>query len=226
MDPNAKRETHPAYALIGISRWTRGGATEKSGAYRLFGSSVNNYSGISLEISRAEVVHDLGSDHYSEQECLIEVEMSEAQFASLITTMNSGPGVPCTLRYIDKKKVEDLPNKPMETEKIRRTFEKKMERWETQFKEMADEIKGLLAKKSLLAADKKRITDLTVTISMEMKNNITFLMDQFNASADDVVAQAKAEIEGFVNAVVRKTGLEQIKQHGVGLLEYKEEPKP
>jgi hypothetical protein len=223
MDKDAKRETHPAYGLIGISRWTAGGARSR-GAYRLFGSSVDNHSGISLEIKRAEVYHDLGSDHYFDLGNIIEVEMSESQFATMITTMNSGPGTPCTIRAVDGKPVEKLPNVPMETEKIRQNFAAKMAKWRKQFDAMGAEIDELMKKKSLLAADKVRIKDLTSQIAAEMQNNVVFLMDQFNASADDVVAQCKAEIAGFIDGAVRRTGLEQIRQHGVGLLEHKGGP--
>jgi hypothetical protein len=225
MDPNAKPETHPAYGLIGISRWTAGGARDR-GAYRLFGSSVDNHSGISLEISRCEVVHDLGDDHYFESDHIIEVMMSESQFASLITTMNSGPGVPCTIRTIEGEPMGPLPNVPMRAEKIRQTFAKKMEKWKHQFDAMGAEIEELMKKKSLLAVDKKRINDLTATIAQEMEGNLTFLMDQFNDSADEIVAESKTEISGFIEAAVRRTGLEQLRQHASGLLEHKEEPKP
>lgn len=225
MDPNAKPETHPAYGLIGISRWTAGGARDR-GAYRLFGSSVDNHSGISLEISRCEVVHDLGNDHYFERDHIIEVMMSESQFASMITTMNSGPGTPCTIRALAGKPVEPLPNVPMRAEKIRQTFAADMAKWKKQFDAMGAEVETLMKKKSLLAADKKRIIDLTAEIALKMKSHMTFLMDQFNDSADEIVAESKAEVSGFIEAAVRRTGLEQLRQHAQGLLEHKEEPKP
>lgn len=219
-DDDEKMETHPAYGLVRFSRFSIGGGVRWR---RFFGSSIESMTGISLTICRARVQHRLGSDYYFGDDELIEVMMTESQFASLLTTMNVGSGIPCTIRHINGKKAPDLPDRQPEAMKIRESFKAKTAEWANRMKTMTDEIDTLLNKKgSLTVVEKKKIRDLTVTFADEMRMNATFLVDQFNESVDGVMANAKTEVEAFVNSAAQKTGLEILRGRGKTLLGMEE----
>ena len=93
-----KKETHehPSYGVISFSR-TYGG--EKN----LFGSSIKHQNTIRMKVSHAKLERRLNEDHVYEKDKIIEVEMSEAQFAQAITSLNSAAGVPVTLLYTQKE---------------------------------------------------------------------------------------------------------------------------
>jgi len=59
----------------------------------------------------AEKERHLNRDWFHKKKHLIEVEMSQTQFAEMITSLNVGDGVPCTIRYLpDKHRIEDPPD--------------------------------------------------------------------------------------------------------------------
>ncbi len=208
-------EKHPAFGLASFSRQSIGGVKN----HRLFGSSIDSFHTIKFTVSEAEVYHRLGADHFHDHREVIELEMTEAQFAQLLTTMNSGPGVPVTIRHINGKRTPKLPDIPVEAAKIRDKFRDDMEKWTTQLRTTTVEIEALLNKKGALnQVEKARVLELTSKLVSEMQGHTTFLVDQFNESVDGVLVQAKAEIEGFINAAIQRTGLKALQGQAGKLL--------
>ena len=105
-DDEFERE-HPSYGILHISR-TSGGTS----AIRLFGSPLaTHYGTIRLTISKGKWIHGLNHDRYfGMSKDFIEVEMSAAQFADAITSLNMGSGTPCTIRYVGGERVPDPPD--------------------------------------------------------------------------------------------------------------------
>ena len=101
--------SHESYGMVQFSR-----ITGRSG--RLFGSSLPDQgSFIRLRVVRADRRHHLGRDWYhGESKVLFEADLSNVQFAELITTMNHGQGAPCTLRFCDGKPMEKPPEEKLE----------------------------------------------------------------------------------------------------------------
>jgi hypothetical protein len=86
-------ETHPSYGVVMLSR--------ASGSPTLFGSKLRNHGQfIILQLCNAKVRREDGDETYFGTDRVAEVWLSAAQFASLLTTMNTAPGVPCTLRSV------------------------------------------------------------------------------------------------------------------------------
>ena len=106
MSFDGPEEKHPSYGTVGLSRIT------SSGGNKLFGSHLeHHHDTMLLRIHSAALMHDLGCDWvHADMNPLIEVELSPAQFASMLTTTNVGNGVPCTIRRLDGALVEDVPH--------------------------------------------------------------------------------------------------------------------
>src|ERR1044072_9591215 len=100
-------EQHPAWGMIGASRVSH----SPPGAV-LFDSDIRHQHSVVIRIGKATRRRDLHRDWLYRKREFIEVEMSEAQWASFVSSMNSGDGVACTLRYRDGERIPGMPYAP------------------------------------------------------------------------------------------------------------------
>jgi hypothetical protein len=93
-------EIHPSFGLVSISR--------VSGSRRLFESPFEHQHYITLSISRADRSRtDLHYNHIMPCGEIVEVAMSEVQFAQMVTSLNMGVGTPCTISHLDGEMVKE-----------------------------------------------------------------------------------------------------------------------
>jgi hypothetical protein len=184
--------THPAYGLIKFNRRTGSRRT-------LFGSSIEHHDTISLAISQANITRGLNNDWYHAGKCLVEVEMSYAQFADAITSLNVGEGVPCTVTW--QNGVGMLPNPPFInkceqfTDEVSKSLAEKSEK----ASEMLEKVKDILVNKtSISKADRKTIFDSMSWLAGNFGSSSNeFVKRQFEEQMEKTVHEAKCEIEAF-----------------------------
>jgi len=213
MKEDDDKQTHPSYGLASFSRRT-------GNPGRLFGSPLPNHQAyVTLAIRTGHLMKETtsGQERYfgSIRGDLIEVDLSSAQFAELLTTMNVGLGVPCTIRYVNNKRVEDPPEIPQEVEKVRTHFAEKMKEAAQDFKEQRKSVEALLEKKSLSQADRKQIANALGRVEMMLTSSAPFYLEMFEESAQKVVLHAKSEIDAFVTHNVFTEGLKAIAERKV-----------
>jgi len=216
MKERSEKESHPSYALAGFSRVT--------GSMPLFQSHVQCQSMVMLRIAPAEVEHHLGRDwvHRSGKQ-YIEVAFSPAQFAQLLTTMNVGDGVPCTIIRYEGKGVEEPPSQVPEATKVRETFKKDIEQLIANLGKICDEQEEILSKPRINKADKEALRDITYRTYRWISDSAPFLAECFGENIGKVVTQAKAEIDNFLTTVAIQTGLAELKKKmSVPVLEHSE----
>lgn len=203
-DDEFERE-HPSYGILHISR-TSGGTS----AIRLFGSPLaTHYGTIRLTISKGKWSHGLHYDRYfGMNKDFIEIEMSAAQFADAITSLNIGSGTPCTIRYVDGKRVENPPDHATEAEHIRENFEDSLGKYAEKARTYRKKIEELTTKLSTKAREEIRVA-LDV-MEQQLTSNVPFVVKQFQEATTRVTTAAKAEVEAFVTGVVRAAGLASI----------------
>jgi len=187
------------------------------GPVRLFGSSIDKHlTTIRLSIYEGEMEHRLSGDHCSGGAKIIEVELSATQFSELLTTMNMGHGVPCTIKFQQGEGgIESPPDLKNEAERIRDGFEEKMQDLGPVIDERIDNIMNALPK-SLKASTRREIEIQLGCIRQELLSNAPFALEQFNRATDRVVATAKGEVEAFVTHAVVTTGLEELQRRLLG----------
>lgn len=202
-DDEFERE-HPSYGILHINR------TTSTGAVRLFGSPLaTHYGTIRLTVSKGKWIHGLHHDRYfGMNKDFIEIEMSAAQFADAITSLNIGSGTPCTIRYVDGKRVENPPDHATEAEHIRDNFEDSLGKYAEKAHTYRKKIEELTSKLSAKAKDEIRIA-LDV-MEQQLTSNVPFVVKQFQEATTRVTTAAKAEVEAFVTGVVRAAGLASI----------------
>lgn len=187
-------ESHPSWGLIGASR----GTTGPPGA-ALFDSDILHQHTIRLRIQGARRQRKLGRDWlHGARLPYIEVEMSEAQWASFVSTMNVGDGVPCTVRYLNGKEIPEAPHSPR--------LKESMEEVRTAAKKALAKVSGAFAdyKEKKNAAN---LRALEVAVS-NLPADLAFTADSLTEHSEAVVQKARADIEAFVLHKAEQLGLD------------------
>jgi hypothetical protein len=193
-------DRHPSYGLLQIHRVS-------GGARQLFGSSIDHGQSIMLRIARAESRRDLAHTWYYDYERVIEVEMSPAQFAEAITSLNCGVGVPCTIR---RHTGEDIPDPVVPSVR-----QQHVDEFKAVMRELVDKLNAgteqareLLQKKSLTKADREAILATLDQVYRSVGSNAPFIHSSFDEAMDKTVTEAKAEVDAFFTNAVTTLGLQ------------------
>lgn len=204
-------ETHESYGMIAASR------QKINPPHALFGSSIKHSSTISIHINTAMIGRNLNQDWYHKTGELIEVEISATQFAEFITSMNMGDGVPCTIRHVGGKKMEDPPYKSKRME-FQQEFKEDMkdlgDRTTVGFAEIKD---LLLAKDRLNKEDRKNVVNFIEGMMQQIRSNMPFVTEQFNRQINKTVSEARQEIEAYVLHNILERGLVSFKEEVLSL---------
>lgn len=198
------KQTHPSYGMLQFCRTVN--ASEKP----LFGSSIAHKDTIRMYLREGSVERNLNSDFFMGEKLIAEVEMSQSQFAELITSMNVGSGVPVTIRWL--RGTGDIEACPF-TDK-RGQFEKELnnnlQRVDEQSNAIFEEVESLFGeKKNLTQKDKAEILAKLAKLKQDINTNRNFIYKQFNEQMDKTVMEAKGEIEAFmqnkINSIARES---------------------
>lgn len=204
---------HPSYGTV---LFTRSGGSRTG---KLFGSAVKHHgTTIRLSIHEADYTHDLGRDWiHGDLNAIVEVELSAVQFTELLTTMNMGSGVPCTIRrrMTDDGKqriIEDPPDEEVEAERVRHYFRETMEELADRLGKVTDKINKTIGKKTVSKKDREEIRKLIQLLDQQVRSNFPFVAESFQKVMDKVVAGAKAEVDAFITHVAMVTGIEELRK--------------
>lgn len=189
-------ERHPAFGLIGASR--------VSGNAVLFDSDVKHQHYVVVTVRTAvrqrSLNHDrIHPDHGRADSRLVEVAMSEAQWASFVSSMNTGNGVPCTLQA--REGVPALPGMPYaprlqeSLDDVRESGERAIEQIRAAFEKVKDK------------PNKGNLRHLEAMID-NAPSNMEFAAKSLSEHAENVVQKARVDIEAMVVAKALQLGLE------------------
>ncbi len=204
---------HPSYGMI---RFTR-----TNGRAKFFGSELPQDHYIEMTLENAVVERDLSKEWYYAQGGMVaRVRMSATQFAELITSLNIGSGVPCTIEFADKKRTEPLPEIEGRKEAVHRKFEERMQEFATRIKENQLRAKEIVKKKTLSKEDIHRLSGDLEFLTQEITSNIPYFLKCFQEDADKIVLEAKGEIESAILHKINTAGLSALHEQNK-LLEEK-----
>lgn len=215
-------ETHESYGMISASR------ISSNQSHALFGSSIKHANTIIIRINGANIRRNLNSDRYYAEQAIVQVEMSNTQFAEFITSMNMGDGIPCTIRYLRDKdgrmsRMEDPPYKSKIVE-FQKEFREDMQELGDDASVGLEEIKDLLlAKDRLNKSDREQIYEYIHHMVQKIKSSIPFVSDQFNRQMSKTVAEARNEVEAYVMHNVIERGLASLQNEVLSLAESTED---
>lgn len=206
-------ETHPAYAMIGASR--------VSGITRLFGSEFTHEHYVTIRICAAELHRSLSRDWHFGRNEYIEVSLSEAQWASFVSSMNCGSGVPCTLNHLDQVPVPEISGQV----KPKTTFKAELAE---RLKMVTDALEDLKRQISELKLSGKAQSVLLSSLECATRNltpNLSFVADQFIEHMENTTEKMKIEVGAYIQSAIMRTGIEALKGKSPVTLDMPEDVK-
>jgi hypothetical protein len=227
MKKEKEERKHPSFGQIGWSR-VRGlasciGRSPSEPSNNLFMSSLQHDGWIEIEIKGARKIREVSNTRVSSASCPthIRVAMTEAQFASFVTTPNSGDGVPCTITRLNGDQVEDCPEDE-EIIQFRQDLYGKAQTVLNEAEETLAKVNVLLGTPgSVKKRDLKEVKEGLMGTLRELGANMPYLLEQFNEYMDSVYFDACARFEGRVRSRAEQLGL-QAMQEGPGALDFEE----
>ena len=209
-------ESHPSYGCIGISH--------VSGRGVLFGSEVTHQHFLSLTISEAERVVDEPREFVSERRELIRVDMTQAQFAEMITSPNRGSGVPCTITRFTGDKGEPWANQRHGG----RPSPPDPEHYTKKYKNVMGERAGYVSEGLKKAKEKvdrlfngddkptksnlKELQDALRMAQLNLDQNLAYVMEEMEEGIENRMATAISEFESYVSFSLKAKGLEHLSE--------------
>jgi hypothetical protein len=206
-------ETHPSYGIIGISR--------VQGRSVLFGSEVQHMHFISLTISEASRHVNTPREFLMADRKLIRIEMTDSQFAQMITSPNQGDGVACT---IDCFAGDD--GQPWLTNYGGRPSPPQPEHYTKRYKDamgkradlISDGLKTAKEKADRLfsgedkptKANLKELSDSLRMAQMNLDQNLPYVMEEMEEGVEKRMAAAVSEFESYVAFSLQAKGLEDL----------------
>lgn len=194
-------ERHPAFGLIGASR-----VSLSNPGSVLFDSDIRHSNSVIVRVKAASRKRDLHHDYKGGREDFIEVEMSEAQWASFVSSMNSGDGVPCTIRRHGRETVPGLPYDPRLAHSLNETRDAAQQAFGDVVKALAD-YEDALTRKAPAAERREALQTLRARVHNAVPN-VTYASETLAGHAEEVVTRARADIEAFVTMKARQLGID------------------
>ena len=190
--------THPSFAQIAASR--------VSGGTYLYGSEFKHDHYVTISISKSQLRRGLSNNYYYGHDEMIEVALSEAQWATFVSSMNQGSGVCCTLQRLDRKMIPQLPEIPSMKKQFKVEADETLASATKQLKRLSEQIKesGL---------SKKKQSALLMTLehaSRGFGSSMKFVSDQFGEHVENTLESAKIEVEAYLTSAINRAGVDAL----------------
>lgn len=199
-----KMEKHASWGMIGFYH-TQGGERQ------LFGSDVSNHNTIRLAIKHARKHRELGRDWTMGDDIICEVELSSLQFAELLTNMNIGDGVPCTIRYTREDGYIKYQEEQSKIDVIYKERDDIADKASSSLREVEGALRELIDNKKIpKTVGGELLHKLSTALSDLEGNNFEFYKRQATEEIDKMVVEAKSQISEYVAAKIYSVGLETL----------------
>lgn len=195
---------HPAFGLVGISR--------VSGRRNLFQVDHPQEHYITLTVKRATLHRSDTRDWVFGNEEIVEIALSETQYARMISTPNHGDGVPCTLcHYHDGRQGEFVQvTLPDDSRDKAETFSAAVR---NRAEQASQEVSGAMAQiDAILAGGPVRKSDLQAvreslrSAIQNVSDNLPYVVKEAEQAINDSAMKAQAEISAFVEHSMARLG--------------------
>lgn len=196
----ATKMTHPSFGMISVSR--------VSGRTNLFGSDFEHQNYVVITINDADLHRDLSRDWVFPRKQVIEVAMSEAQWATFVSSFNSG-GVPCTQTWTREQGILPRLPKPKSRTGI---FKREIEDDLVEALSALDDLSAAIAAGTSGISKKKQdaLNCHIRTARSKLTSAIPFVVEQFNEHMEEGIEKAKVEIHSYANQLFQRAGVEAL----------------
>ncbi len=198
-----ERISHPSFAQIKAAR-VNGNST-------LYDSEFNHQNTIRVTVSGSEMVRTLSRNYHFETGELITVEMSEAQWATFVSSLNAGSGVPCSLRRDHGKGIPALSKPITMREKFKVEFDEKI----TEAINRLGDLESMITDAKLSAKAQKEMIDSINYVKRSFTCSMPFVAEKFGEHMETTVEKAKIEINAFTTQALIDAGRQSLSSAGL-----------
>ena len=202
---NGTLESHPAFGKITVSNST---GTKR----KLCGSNTLHSSTISIDIQSATVEKKYASDFVHGDKMLMRLEMTHAQFANLVSSVGNGSGTPCTIRCVTDGELKVNPG--IEYEDVNPISEQLKNSLKETIKTLNNKIEqvdSLIEKGKANKSELKLLKDSFEGVKSELKNNLPFYFKEFEEYQENIVEDAKQQVNQTIVNNLKNLGVESAK---------------
>lgn len=199
---------HPSFGMLRFSR-----INGRSGY--LFGSEIQADNYVQLELSNGEMKRDLTDDNFYAKKNLFRVKMSPNQFAELITTLNYGSGVTCTIEFIGKDIIKQCDTIKSRKTQTQEQFKQRLANFMVEMNHQYSDIQKIISSGNLSKENKKKLIWFYEKVQQEIKSNIPFFLRCFQESMDKVVLDAKTEIDAAIQHKIVSAGIKTLEDEQI-----------
>lgn len=176
-------EEHPSFGMV---RVVRSSGTPVS----LFDSEIKHQHFVTLTINRADRRRELNNDWIHPTKQLIEIEMSEAQWAQVISSVGSS-GTPVTIRWTG---ADGLIPRPPYAPRMEHSLAEVRDAAQKMFDKAMDALAAAEARPT-----KANLRNLRLRME-QSAGNVVFAAQSLDEHIEKTVAHAKADIEAMTIA--------------------------
>jgi hypothetical protein len=139
---------------------------------------------------------------------IVEVALSEAQWATFVSSFNQGSGVQCTIQ--SREGVGDVPQLPPpdRTDKFKAEANEDMANIAAELaalrKKVAENVAGLSKTKQA------ELLEHVDKAQRAVGDSLPFVAKQMEEHMENVVEAAKSEVHGYINAQINRAGLQAL----------------
>lgn len=198
----------------GIAQFSRISTCGEGGGPVLFGADVQTNNLIRFTVSKNATMSDdqlMGRRYYpshSIDDHIVEVYMTHAQFADLITNMNIGDGIPVTITRLHGQSLDPLTKDEVSNiiDAERTAIRNEVESVAAEAREALNELKEILAKPNIGKADRTEILKTYSRIVTNLENNIPFYIEKAGECIENLTTKAKVELGAAAQSALIQAG--------------------
>lgn len=197
-DETTVDEEHPSFGMIAAYR-----SSSSPPGMPLFDSDILHQHTVAVQIHTAARQRHLLHDWIRPRKQIIEVRMSEAQWASFVSSMNTS-GVPCTLEWVNGEEIEGLPFAP----RLEQSMKDTREAARRAFEEIEE---AMVAYDALPNSPRGPKLEAWRTLQSRIRNavpNVDYAGKVLAEHAENVVQKARADVEAMVTQRAAQLGIE------------------
>lgn len=195
--------THPAFGQITVSRI--------QGSRALYGSDFEHHTYVRITVYKSELTRHLSKDWPHQREQLMSVDMSEAQWATFVSSFGSGSGVQCTLERFNGVGIPEFPLRD-EGQEYKIEQDKALQTALDNLKELKATIEA-----NVQGLTKVKQAELLKNVNMSIRklsDSLPFIANSFSEHMEERVEKARVEIHAYLGETVKRAGLEKLAGEG------------
>jgi len=199
-----KEFKHESFAMMSFTR------VQSNKGEVMHGSNIKHSTFIRMDLKHSSMRRGLNHDWYYGDKLIASVEMSQNQFAELITSMNMGDGIPVTLKRTERDGQMEDPKFQVVTDLHEDEMKDMTSRVAENGDELLEKMKNLFSGSTVKKADRNELIKDLEAVLRDIQANMPYVEDCFRETMDKVVTDAKGTIEAFYQHRVVEAGLEAL----------------